>query len=222
MAKKENNKNKAKTFSCWAYGGNQSEDKNTKMSKDEKKQLKKSKSISLSLDKKDARKLEKFMSSAPKVPKDIRELRAKCNHVGEPLTVDEFNSKYTNKSPLLDLYLENFAKDSIRICETCGEPLLCLDELDDTNIKASVAVICGAITFVTANLKMSKSELEAHAEMKDVLLDYLGTILVEMHEAESRITAMKKSDDARSANKTYKSDIMNGGSNGRQDFVRES
>lgn len=188
MAKKKKNKKSKVQSMGWgeAFRSNKP-DKGTDVKKKGYKALKKVKHVNRSLDKEERRDVRKEANRVPKVPEKIMKIRAKCNHAGPTMTVEEFKSlPNPHITPLLDLFEEVFSDSDIAICEDCKEALLNSSAISMDNLKVAAATMIGTIGYITSHIKMSKKEIKEHAEMKETLFEMLCTLQDELDEAQKK------------------------------------
>ena len=230
-SKKKNKKNKVR--SAFGYSDKR-EEKHAKPSKKDRKILKKGKSIKPSLSKKEARKVRKFAQQYPEITPKIADIRAKCNHANDVITVDEYSQYPNHYNPTLDLMLDAFGPTEVAICADCFEPLLDKSIVNESNLRAAVATIIGAINYITPRVKMSDEELAKHSAKKAKLMKLLNVLLEELHDAYKHDEDVARADELQqhmgegkaqmrksNGEKTYKpSQVVNLGS-GSNGFVRD-
>lgn len=225
MAKKKKKK-KGNRVQTMGWGSSFKPDKGTKPDKASERAYKKIKHVDRSLDKKERKDIDKIANKVPKVDPKVLEIRAKCNHATDTITVDEFKSMANpHITPLLDLYEDCFNESEIAICKDCKEALLDRSILTPENLKVAAATMIGTIGYVVSHLKMSKKELKSHNAMKNDIFDILITLQDELDKAirrDEEYEAYERSRNAAWADKHNKggNSVVNLGNN-QGGFTRE-
>lgn len=235
MSKKNKKKNKKnKVRSVFGYSDKR-EEKHAKPSKKDRKILKKGRSIKPTLSKKEAKKVRKFAQEYPEVTPKIADIRAKCNHANDVISIEEYTQYPNHYNPTLDLMVDAFGPNDVSICADCFEPLLDKSIVNESNLRAAVATIVGTINYITPRVKMSEEELAKHSAKKAKLMKLLNVLLEELQDAYKHDEDVARADELQqhmgerraqmrknnNSEKTYKpSQVVNLGS-GNNGFVRD-
>lgn len=215
--KKFNKKNKVK-----ALMNNSKGDKGEKLSRANKKVLKKAKHLSPSLKKKEAKAIEKFANRYPDMPGKIAGIRARCNHAAKTMSLAEYNEFPNHYNPTLDLMIDAFGEQQVVICRDCMEPMVDAGIANEGNLKVSIATLIGIINYIEPRVKMSEKELIKHYEKKQKLLDLLSTLTDELAEAVEHDDAVRRVNNARNIeNEHYKGARQNVTKLGSTEFARD-
>lgn len=195
MGKKKNKKSKKnKDLRLRSMLGGTKTEKGEKVSKKGKKVLKRGQHLDSSLSKKQARKLSRFAKRYPEVPDKISEIRSKCNHACDVMTVEEFMEMPNHFSTTLDLMRDALGESNLMICKDCFEPLVGNDIANEANLKVAIATLIGVINYITPRVKMSNKELQKHYAQKTKLLDLLATLQDELDEAYKKDASIEEAD----------------------------
>lgn len=186
MSKKSKKKSKSKYFgNGYGYGP-------VKKSKGNKKSLKKAtrgmKTVKSTLSKKDSKANKRMFMKPVKVPKELLKNRAKCNHAGDTISIQKFESMNANASaytPMLGLLREVFGDEHIQICKDCYEAVVSADQVDVKTAKEALAVLYAACGIVVANVRMKDDEVKAVNRLKGIVEDF-GPVLEFLEELEEK------------------------------------
>lgn len=146
--------------------------KKTKFVKDETPKYKKFKKAKETLSKKERKFLKKQINKPIKVDKDFIELRDKCNHSCDRITVEEFCAKnvaFNAYTPMLSNLVNVFGEENVSICKNCYEALVdasCIPTVEDVAKCATILyAACNFMKQTTAN----KGEIKSLTKLQENL-----------------------------------------------------
>lgn len=160
-----------------------------------KKELHKSK---ISLDKDERKIAKKTLGSMPKIPKDLAEIRSKCNHQCGALTPQEYAERGLNQFmvPLLPQFEEVFGK-SVRICEVCGDVYVDGSAITPDQLTTAAMMFYGALNVYLASCDgdVKKKDISELNKLKSMVLKDILTFVGEYRENYSTIISNDNSAD---------------------------
>lgn len=192
MGKKSKSKKKmgVKGFSKSRYDAYDDDYRRNKKGK-----KKKSSREKLSVGKDDVKTARKAMMKPPKVPKELLEIREKCNHHCDALTLQQYEGRGFGRLniPNIDAFVERFGSDSVRVCEVCGEVFV--------QKPPSPATVSGALVTLRASINLllkssvtKNKEIRKLVAIRDILTDEFGDFLAEYSEEFDNIRNMAKAE----------------------------
>lgn len=175
MSKKKKNKKKAKSYYDYAFAGKSKKEEKKSKKKDSYYKDPKLKTVKASLDKKEAKANKKILRTPIDIPKEFIKNRMKCNHVAEPITVEEYKKmtpNYAAFTPMLDTMVEVFGEDNVAICSSCYDVLVDASQIKPADLKKAQAVLYAAANSTVSYKRMKSDEIKSIAKLRVDLADW--------------------------------------------------
>jgi len=139
------------------------------------------KDVKLTLDKKDVKENRKIVMSPVDIPDKFAKNRAKCNHAGQMMSVDDYKSltpNYAAYTPMLDWAVKKYGANHVHVCRSCFDVVVDRDVVDSDNVIDALTTLYVAVNVAVSNKRMKDDEVKSFNKMKGQLDDFRQLIEV--------------------------------------------